>query len=54
MKNKFNKKQRFIISLIILIILLACTRTRTPDTDTSSPAPTSGMETEDNTGKEMR
>jgi hypothetical protein len=45
MKNKFTKKQRFIISLIILIILLICTRTKPADADTSNQVPASVMET---------
>lgn len=41
MKIKLTKKQRFIISLIILIILLFCTRTKPEDTEKNSPVSSS-------------
>ncbi len=54
MKYKFTKKQRFIISLIILIILLACTRTKSPDAGAPGTVPVSGIESEDSIDKEIR
>lgn len=42
MKNRFTKKQRFIISLIILLILLFCTRTKAADANKSSSDVVSG------------